>query len=62
MEKDIDDAAKMITTHVEKQKEIRQLIDEFEKNHTNPPNGDQTFNYCVKYCRRCELSCPVGIG
>ncbi|MEJ2639934.1 MAG: epoxyqueuosine reductase [Desulfosarcinaceae bacterium] len=62
MEKDIDEAAMMIAQHAKKQQEIRQLIHEFEKSHLKAPrNSDPSFNYCVKYCRKCELSCPVGI-
>ena len=61
MEKDIDDAAKMIAPNNIKQQKVRQLISEFEKSHIKKPIGHQTFNYCVKYCRKCELSCPIGI-
>ncbi|WP_300460582.1 epoxyqueuosine reductase [Desulfobacula sp.] len=61
MDKDIDEAAMMIPAHDKNQQEIRQLIEEFEKSHIKTPNGDQPFKYCVKYCRKCELSCPVGL-
>jgi epoxyqueuosine reductase len=61
METDIDDAAMMITPHDEKQREIRQSIHEFEKSQMNESDENQPLNYCVKYCRKCELSCPVGI-
>lgn len=62
MEKDIDEAAMTITQQAKKQEEIRRLIHEFEKSHIKQPrNSDRSFDYCVKYCRRCELSCPVGI-
>jgi epoxyqueuosine reductase len=60
MENDIDDAAMLMSTDEKKQQEIRQLIDEFEKSHIKPPTSDLAFHYCVKYCRKCELSCPVG--
>jgi len=60
MEQDIDDSAMQMTSGNEKQQEIRQLINEFEKGHIEAANGDQSFHYCVKYCRKCELSCPVG--
>jgi len=62
MEKDIDEAATMISANEKQQQEVRQLITEFEKSHIKTPNGDQTFNYCVRYCRKCELSCPVGVA
>lgn len=62
MEKDIDEAAKMLSTDDEIQQEIRQMIDQFEKSHLRPPIIDEPFHYCIKYCRKCELSCPVGFG
>ena len=62
MEKDIDEAATMISANEKQQQEVRQLINEFEKSHIKTPNGDQNFNYCVRYCRKCELSCPVGMA
>jgi epoxyqueuosine reductase len=61
MEKDIDEAATMISANEKQHQEVRQLISKFEKSHIKTPNGDQTFNYCVRYCRKCELSCPVGV-
>jgi len=61
MEENIDEAAKVISAHDKNQQEIRELINEFEKSHIKAPTGDQPFNYCVMYCRKCELSCPVGV-
>lgn len=61
MEKDIDDAAMMMTQNDKEQQKIGQLIKEFEKRHIKEPTINQMFSYCVKYCRKCELSCPVGI-
>ena len=60
MEKDIDEAAGMISMQDKNQQEIRQLIGEFEKSHLKTPNSDEPFPYCVTYCRKCELSCPIG--
>jgi len=60
MEKDIDDAAKILSTDDKSQQEMRQLIDQFEKSHLKQPDDDKPVDYCVKYCRKCELSCPVG--
>ncbi len=61
MAKDIDDAARTMTSNVEKQLEIRRLINQFEKSHSEVSDQYPSFNYCVRYCRECELSCPVGM-
>ncbi|WP_136805200.1 epoxyqueuosine reductase [Desulfosediminicola flagellatus] len=60
MEKDIDDAARDISSDEKKQQEARKMINEFEKSHINAPTRKQPVKYCVKYCRKCELRCPVG--
>ncbi|SHO46807.1 epoxyqueuosine reductase [Desulfopila aestuarii] len=60
MEKDIDEAARTMSTDDESRQENRQLIMQFEKSHISKPNVEMSFSYCVKYCRKCELSCPVG--
>ena len=60
MEADMDDAAKTMAADGARQEEFRRLIGECEKQHQRQPAVQQTFTYCVKYCRQCELSCPVG--
>lgn len=60
MEKDIDDAARVLSTEDDDQQEIRQLIAQLEKSHIRTPDVEEPIQYCVKYCRKCELSCPVG--
>lgn len=60
MEKDIDDAAREMSSDEKKQQEARQMIQEFEKSHIKAPTSKQLLKYCVKYCRKCELRCPVG--
>ncbi len=60
MEKDMDDAAREISSDEKGLQEARQMITEFEKSHISAPTGEQLMKYCVKYCRKCELRCPVG--
>jgi hypothetical protein len=40
--------------------DVLQAIDEFENGVAVNLHGDNLPGYCVKYCRRCELACPVG--
>ena len=40
--------------------EVRLAIDKFEEGVKVKPKGDKAPYYCVKYCRGCELVCPVG--
>jgi len=61
MGQDIDHAVQAMQTKEEEQQEIRQSIDEFEEGAKGDRTGDNEPLYCVKYCRECELSCPVGI-
>lgn len=60
MEKDIEEAVLAVPAGDEEQMEVIQAIDEFEEGVKLKPQGDTRPNYCVKYCRRCELACPVG--
>jgi epoxyqueuosine reductase len=60
MEKDIEETVMAIPAGDEEQQEVRLAIDEFEKGLMVKPNGDKEHYYCVKYCRGCELVCPVG--
>jgi len=60
MEKDIEETVMAIPVGDEEQQEVRLAIDEFEKGLMVKPNGDKERYYSVKYCRRCELVCPVG--
>ena len=60
MDKDIDAAVMAISAGDEEHTEVMQAIDEFEEGVTAKMQGDKLPNYCVKYCRGCELACPVG--
>jgi epoxyqueuosine reductase len=60
MEKDIEEAVMAIPAGDEEHQEVRLAIDEFEEGVAVKPNGDKQPSYCVKYCRGCELVCPVG--
>jgi epoxyqueuosine reductase len=60
MEKDIKEAVLAMPASDKEHQKIRLSIDEFEKGVTVPQKGDKGSYYCVKYCRGCELSCPVG--
>jgi epoxyqueuosine reductase len=60
MEKDIEEAVMAIPAGDEEHQEVRLAIDEFEEGVMVTPKGDKEPCYCVKYCRGCELVCPVG--
>jgi len=60
MEKDIEDAIMKAPILDDEKKEIRSAINEFEAGVKVPRKKDFKSNYCVKYCRICELTCPAG--
>ena len=60
MEKDIEEAVMAMVVGAEEHQEVRLAIDEFEEGVRVKPKGDKEPHYCVKYCRGCELVCPVG--
>jgi hypothetical protein len=60
MDKDIQDAVIAVPANDEEHAGVIKAIDEFEEVVTIKPQGDRLPNYCVKYCRRCELACPAG--
>jgi epoxyqueuosine reductase len=60
MGQDIEDAVKAMQAGDEEHQEIREWIDEFEEGIKRTSKTDNEPAYCVKYCRKCELSCPVG--
>ena len=61
MGKDIEDAVMAIPAGDDEHQEVLQAIDEFEQGIKSKPHEDKQPLYCVKYCRECELVCPVGI-
>jgi epoxyqueuosine reductase len=60
MENDIEESVMAIPADNEEHQEVRQAINEFEEGVMMKSKGDNEPYYCVKYCRRCELVCPVG--
>ncbi len=60
MEKDIEEAVMAIPAGDQEHQEVRLAIDEFEEGVKVKPKSDREPYYCVKYCRECELACPVG--
>ena len=60
MQQDIDDAVMAMQTDHENHQDLRQSIDEFEEEAKIASKDDHGWSYCVKYCRECELSCPIG--
>ena len=60
MEKDIQDAVMTVPANNEEHAGIMKAIDDFEEGVTIVRQGDKQPDYCVRYCRRCELACPVG--
>ena len=59
MEKDIEEAVMAIPAEEGEHREVRLAIDAFEEGAKVKPKGDMQPYYCVKYCRLCELACPV---
>jgi epoxyqueuosine reductase len=60
MNKDIEESVMAIPADDEEHQEVRQAIDEFEEGLMMKSKRGSEAYYCVKYCRRCELVCPVG--
>ena len=60
MDKDIQDAIIAVPANDEEHVKVMKAIDEFEEGVSIKTRGDRPPNYCVKYCRRCELACLVG--
>ena len=60
MAQDVEDAAATLATGEEDSKDLASTMNAFEEAVLAlSPAGDEA-RYGVKYCRRCELSCPVG--
>lgn len=60
MEKDIDESVMAMSADDQEHQEVRQAINEFEEGVMMKSKRGSEAYYCVKYCRRCELVCPVG--
>ncbi len=57
---DVEDAARALATSDEDARSLASTMNAFEEAAMTLPPGDVQTRYGVKYCRRCELSCPVG--
>jgi epoxyqueuosine reductase len=60
MEKDIEKAVMALPAGDNAHREVLQAIGEFEQGIKLKLQSDKPPLYCVKYCRGCELVCPVG--
>ncbi len=60
MSRDVDEAARAMTASDEEGAALASTMNAFEEVEMALPKGDDGPQYGVKYCRRCELSCPVG--
>lgn len=61
MEKDIDAAVTAMASGNREREAVRQAIDAFEAGPGPQPNSGKHPLYWVRYCRQCELACPVGV-
>lgn len=60
MAQDVEDAAGALAASEKERGNLATTMNSFEEAAmTMPPTGHEA-RYGVKYCRRCELSCPVG--
>ena len=59
MSQDIVAAIDGVSSDQEEKREARSAIDAFEDG-LREMSQSEAANYCVKYCRKCELTCPVG--
>ena len=60
MEKDIADAVVTMQADGGERMGVKKAIEEFEEGVKVEQKVDKEPQYCVKYCRKCELACPVG--
>jgi epoxyqueuosine reductase len=60
MAQDVEDAARALATTEEDRKDLGSTMNAFEEAVLALPPAGAEVRYGVKYCRRCELSCPVG--
>jgi epoxyqueuosine reductase len=60
MAQDVEDAARALATSEDDPKELASTMNAFEEAVMVLTPAGTGGRYGVKYCRRCELSCPVG--
>ena len=60
MARDVEEAARAMAASDEEGEDLASTMNAFEEVVITMPKGDGEPQYGVKYCRACELSCPVG--
>ena len=60
MEQDIDQAVAMKPANAENHQEMKRAIDKFEEDGIGKTKGDKEDHCIVRFCRECELVCPIG--
>ena len=60
MARDVEEAARAMAASDEEGDALASRMNAFEEVVMAMPKGEGEPQYGVKYCRRCELSCPVG--
>jgi len=60
MAQDVEDAARALAKSEEHSKDLASTMNAFEESEMALTQAGAEARYGVKYCRRCELSCPVG--
>ncbi len=60
MARDADEAARTMAESGEEGEALAQNMNAYDEAVLAMPNGDGEPQHVVKYCRMCELSCPVG--
>jgi epoxyqueuosine reductase len=60
MAQDVEDAVRALAKSEENRKDLASMMNAFEEAVMALPPAGGEVRYGVKYCRRCELSCPVG--
>jgi epoxyqueuosine reductase len=62
MARDVDEAARALAASDEEGEALASTMNAFEDGVMAMPEADGEPQHGVKYCRMCELSCPVGRG
>lgn len=60
MARDVDEAARSMARSEQEGEALASTMNLFEETVMTMPQGEGEPRYGVRYCRRCELSCPVG--
>ncbi len=60
MAQDVEDAARALAASEQEAKGLASTMNAFEEGEMALTPAATEARYGVKYCRRCELSCPVG--